>query len=101
MDRARNATAYVDQHLTAAEAVSLLRQERPNSLVNIALMESRPTVYEEDRTLEAVPASVLNVMNAARASRPMIATPDTARASESIALDAVVTGSVSLHITVK
>jgi len=81
--------------------VSLLRQERPNSQVNIALMESRPTVYEEDRRLAAVPSSVLNVITSGRASKPMLETPDTARASESIALDAVVTGSVSLHITVK
>jgi hypothetical protein len=101
MDRAQNAAAYLNRHLSAAEAVSLLRQERPNSLVHVALMESRPTVYEEDRTLAAVPASVLNVMSAARASRPMIASPDTAQAGESFALDAVVTGSLSLHITVK
>ncbi|MGD0578127.1 MAG: hypothetical protein ABSC08_04280 [Bryobacteraceae bacterium] len=101
MNRAQSAAAYVNRHLSAEEAVSLLRQERPNSQVNIALMESRPTVYDEDRTLAAVPQSVLNVITSARASKPLVATPDTARASESIALDAVVTGSVSLHITVK
>jgi hypothetical protein len=101
MNRAQNASAYVNHHLSAAEAVSLLRQERPNSVVNIALMESRPTVYEDDRTLEAVPASVLNVITSARASKPLVATPDTARASQQIALDAVVTGNMSLHITVK
>ena len=101
MNRAQNAAAYINRHLSAEEAVSLLRQERPNSQVNIALMESRPTVYEEDRRLAAVPSSVLNVITSGRASKPMLETPDTARASESIALDAVVTGSVSLHITVK
>ena len=101
MNRAQNAAAYINRHLSAEEAVSLLRQERPNSQVNIALMESRPTVYEEDRRLAAVPSSVLNVITSGRASKPMVETPDTVRASESIALDAVVTGSVSLHITVK
>jgi len=101
MNRAQSTSAYVNRHLTAEEAVSLLRQERPNSQLNIALMESRPTVYDDDRALAAVPQSVLNVMTTARASRPMVATPDTARVSESIPLDAVVTGNISLHITVK
>ena len=101
MNRAQSASIYVNRHLTAEEAVSLLSQERPNSQVNIALMESRPTVYDDDRALAAVPQSVLNVMNTARASRPMVATPETVRVSESIPLDGVVAGSVSLHITVK
>jgi len=44
---------------------------------------------------------VLNVLTSARSSGPVIATAETARASESFSLDAVVTGNLSLHITVK
>jgi hypothetical protein len=69
--------------------------------VNIALMEARPTIYEDDRTLAAVPPSVLNVMTAARSSSPLIATPETARAIASFAVDGVVGGNLSLRITVK
>jgi hypothetical protein len=81
--------------------VNLLRQERDNSQVTITLMESRPSVYEDDRTMAALPSSVLNVLTSARSSGPVIATAETARASESFSLDAVVTGNLSLHITVK
>jgi hypothetical protein len=91
----------VNRHLAAPEAVNLLRQERANSLVNITLMESRPSVYEDDRTMAAVPSSVLNVLTSARASNPVVESAETARASESFSLDAVVTGHLSLHITVK
>jgi hypothetical protein len=101
MNRTQFVAGMVNRHLTAPEAVNLLRQERDNSQVTITLMESRPSVYEDDRTMAALPSSVLNVLTSARSSGPVIATAETARASESFSLDAVVTGNLSLHITVK
>jgi hypothetical protein len=101
MNRTQFVAGMVNRHLAAPEAVNLLRQERANSLVNITLMESRPSVYEDDRTMAAVPSSVLNVLTSARASNPVVESAETARASESFSLDAVVTGHLSLHITVK
>jgi len=101
MNRAQSVAGMINRHLTAAEAVNLIRQERSNSQVNITLMESRPSVYEDDRTMAALPSSVLNVLTSARPSGPMVATAETARASESFALDAVVSGNLSLHVTVK
>jgi hypothetical protein len=101
MNRAQFVAGMVNRHLFAAEAVSLLRQERSNSQVNITLLESRPSVYEDDRTMAALPSSVLNVLTSARASGPMVATAETARASQSFLLDGVVSGNLSLHITVK
>jgi hypothetical protein len=101
MNRAQFFAGMVNRHLSAAEAVNLLRQERSNSQVNVTLMESRPSVYEDDRTMAALPSSVLNVMTSARAATPMVETAETARASESFTLDGVVTGNLSLRITVK
>ena len=101
MNRAQFFAGMVNRHLSAAEAVNLLRQERPNSQVNVTLMESRPSVYEDDRTMAAVPSSVLNVMTSARTATPMVEATETARASESFSLDAVVSGHLSLRITVK
>lgn len=101
MNRTQLLAGMVNRHLTGAEAVNLLRQERANSQVNIALMESRPSVYEDDRAMAALPSSVLNVLTTARATDPLIATMETARASESFSVDAVVTGSLRLRITVK
>jgi len=101
LNRAQAVAGVVNRHLAPAEAVNLLRQERPNSRVNITLLESRPSVYEDDRTLAALPTSVLNVMTTARAATPMIETAETACASDAFDVDAVVTGNLSLHITVK
>ena len=101
MNRAQFVAGMVNRHLSAAEAVSLLRQERANSQVNITLMESRPSVYEDDRTMAALPASVLNVLTSTRTSGPMVTAAETVRASESFLLDGVVSGNLSLHITVK
>ena len=101
MNRAQSFAGLINRHLAASEAVNLLRQERSNSQVNITLMESRPSVYEDDRTMAALPSSVLNVLSSARAATPMVATTETARASESISLDAVVSGNLSLRVTVK
>ncbi len=101
MNRAQFVAGMVNRHLTAPEAVNLIRQERTNSQFNITLMESRPSVYEDDRTMAALPSSVLNVLTSSRPAGPMVATAETARASQSFTLDAVVTGNISLHITVK
>jgi len=101
MNRAQFFAGMANRHLSAAEAVNLLRQERSNSQVNVTLMESRPSVYEDDRTMAALPSSVLNVMTSARGATPMVETTETARSSESFSLDGVVTGNLSLRITVK
>ncbi len=68
MNRAQFVAGMVNRHLSAPEAVNLIRQERSNSQVNITLMESRPSVYEDDRTMAALPSSVLNVLTSARSS---------------------------------
>ncbi len=65
-------------------------------------MEGRPTYYSDDKTLPALPASVLNVLQTERtASRALIGSPESARNSSSIPFDQVVSGSYSLRITVK
>jgi hypothetical protein len=101
MNRAQAFAGMVNRHLSAAEAVNLLRQERSNSQLNVTLMEARPSIYEDDRTMPAVPASVLNVLSAARPVTPIVATAETARDSVSFTLDAAVSGSLSLRINVK
>ena len=44
------------------ETVSLLNQERGNNQLYVSLVEGRPTYYSDDKTLPALPASVLNVL---------------------------------------
>ena len=61
-----------------------------------------PPLYYDDKTLPSLPASVLNVMQAGRASnRPLVTSPESATEQMAIPFDYVVNGSYSLKITVK
>ncbi|MBI2685094.1 MAG: hypothetical protein HYX27_02170 [Acidobacteria bacterium] len=95
-------TPLANRFMELTQTVSLLNQERANNRLYAALVQPRPTVYTEDRTMPNLPSSVLNVMqNGRSASRTLIAAPETAVAEESIPFDYVVSGSHSLRLTVK
>lgn len=89
---------YIDVHQT----VSLLNQERSNNKVYVSLVEQRPTVYYDDKTLAAPPSTVLNALQASRGTgRPFVATPETASEQMSIPFEQVISGNASLRFTVK
>jgi hypothetical protein len=65
-------------------------------------VEGRPTYYTDDKTLPALPASVLNVLQTERtASRALVGSAESATEQLAIPFDQVVSGSYSLRITVK
>jgi hypothetical protein len=91
-----------ERFIDIPQTVSLLNQERSNNKVYVSLLEPRPTVYYEDKTLPALPASVMNVMQTGRtASRHFLTSSESAIEQGSIALEQMVTGSYSLKFTVK
>lgn len=95
-------TPLANRFMELTQTISLLNQERANNRLYAALVQPRPTVFTDDRTLPNLPSSVLNVMqNGRSASRSLIATPETAVAEMSIPFDYVVSGSHSLRLTVK
>lgn len=93
--------ASLNRKLDLPQTVSLINQERSNNSLYISVVETRPTVYENDKVLSGVPPSVLNVLQAGRATRPLPATLETARVEERLPFDQVVDGSVSLRFQVK
>jgi hypothetical protein len=94
--------AGLSERLDIPQTVSLLNQERSNNKVYVSLLEPRPTVYYEDKTLPALPASVMNVMQTGRsASRHFLTSSESALEQGSIPLEQMVTGSYSLKFTVK
>jgi hypothetical protein len=102
MNRMQAAVSYTNHFMDIPQTVSLINQERSNNALYVALVEQRPTVYAEDKTLPALPASVLNVMQTARgASRSMVSAPESTIEQMSIPLDYVVSGSYTLKINVK
>ena len=66
------------------------------------MVEARPTVYADDKTLPGLPQSVLNVMQSGSTqNRPFITSGESAIEQQSIPFEQVVSGSYSLKITVK
>ncbi len=102
LNRMQSAAAISDRFLDIPQTVSLLNQERTNDKLYVSLVEPRPTVYYEDKSLPALPASVMNVMQTGRsATRHFASSPESAVEQGSIPLDFVVDGNYTLKITVK
>ncbi len=102
LNRAQTFAAANNRYLDIRQTVNVINQERRNNRLYVSLVEQRPTIYAEDKTLPRLPASVLNVMQAARTgNRPLSSSPETAQEQSSVDLDQVVSGSYYLKITVK
>ena len=102
LNRAQNFAAASNRYLDLHQTVSLINQERRNNRLYVSLVEQKPTVFSEDKTMPSLPASVLNVMQSARTgNRPLFSIPETAQEQASVDLDHVVSGNYSLKITVK
>jgi hypothetical protein len=101
-NRMQNMAGQMNHFLDLPQTVSLLNQERSNNKLYVSLVESSPTAYYEDKTLPSLPSSVLNVMQAGRASnRSVFTSPETAAEQMALPFDYVVSGSYSLRIHVK
>jgi hypothetical protein len=102
LNRLHNVASAGNRYLDIPQTVSLINQERSNNSLYVSLIETRPTYYSEEKTLPALPASVLNVMQTERiASRSLSGTPESAHEQFSIPFEQVVSGSYSLRITVR
>ena len=102
LNRMQNTAGFMNRFIDVPQAVSLLNQERTNNRLYVSLVKSSPTAYYDDKTMPSMPSSVLNVIQAGRASnRAMVTTPETASEQTSIPFDYMVTGSYSLRIHVK
>jgi hypothetical protein len=102
VNRLQNMAGAMNRFIDLPGTVSLLNQERTNNKLYVSLVESSPTAYYDDKTLPSLPASVLNVMQAGRASnRSLFTSPETATEQMALPFDYVVSGSYSLRIHVK
>jgi hypothetical protein len=101
LNRLQNAAGFTNRFIDVPQAVSLLNQERTNNRLYVSLVKASPTAYYDDKTMPSVPASVLSVIQAGRASRALVTTAETASEQTSIPFDYMVTGSYSLRIRVK
>jgi hypothetical protein len=102
LNRMQSAAGALNRYLDLKETVSLLNQERSNNKLYVSLVEARPTVYSDDKTMPSLPASVLNVMQSGRAgSRTFLTAQESAAEQMAIPFDLVISGAQSLRIVVK
>ena len=102
LNRLQSAAVSSNRYLDLPEVVSLLNQERGNNRLYVSVVQRRPTYYSEDKTLPALPLSVLNVLQSQRsAGRALTGIAESAEEELSIPFDQMVTGSFSLPITVR
>lgn len=102
LNRMQTVVANTSRFLDLPETVSLINQERSNNRLYVSLVQGRPTFFDEDKTMPALPASVLNVMQSGRAgTRPLVSAPETAQEQLALSFDQVISGSQSLKITVR
>ncbi|HVX67292.1 MAG TPA: hypothetical protein VHA11_11850 [Bryobacteraceae bacterium] len=102
MNRMQSSAAYMNRYIDVPQIVSLINQERSNDKLYVSLVEPRPTVYYDDKTLPSLPASVLNVMQTGRAAnRPFATSGESATIQTAIPFDYMVNGSFVLKLSVK
>jgi len=102
LNRMQSVASASDRFMDIPQTVSLINQERTNNKLYISLIEPRPTVFYEDKTLPSLPASVMNVMQTGRtASRHLVSSSESAVEQGSLPFDLMIDGSYSLRVTVK
>lgn len=102
LNRMQSAAGAMNRFLDLPQTLSLIEQERSNSRLYVSLVQSRPTLYYEDKAMPNLPGSVMNVIQSGRtASRQSISVPETASELQNVALNQVVTGSAFAKINVR
>ena len=102
LNRIQSMAYMANRYMDLPETVSLINQERSNNRLYVSVVQPRPTYYEDDKTMPSLPASVLNVMQASRASnRPFVSSGESALVQESLPFEYVISGSQSIRITVR
>lgn len=101
LNRLQTFAGMSNRFIDLPQTVSLINQERTNNKLYVSLVQARPTVYVDDKTMPSLPASVANVMqNGRSANRPIFTVPETAIEQAALAFDDAVSGSYSLRIRV-
>ena len=101
LNRLQTFAGMSNRFIDLPQTVSLINQERTNNKLYVSLVQARPTVYVDDKTMPSLPASVANVMqNGRSANRPMFTVPETATEQAALTFDDAVSGAYSLRIRV-
>jgi len=102
LNRIESSAGFMNRFIDLPQAVSLINRERSNNHLYVSLVQARPTLYYDDKTLPSLPASVLNVMQTGRAaSRSLATSAESVLEQTAIAFDFIINGSYALKIQVR
>ena len=101
LNRRKQLAGGTNRLMDLPETVSLLNQELSNNRLYISLMQPATTAYYDDKTLPNVPASVLNVIQSGRDPSRLQLAGESLLEQAAVPFDFVVSGSYTLHVTVK
>jgi hypothetical protein len=102
LNRVQTVAAGANRFIDLPQTVSVLNQERTNTRMYVSLVQARPTVYYDDKTMPSLPGSVANVMQNGRAgSRAFVTSPESLMEQMALPFDMQISGSASLRIAVR
>ena len=102
LNRAPNFAGNANRFLELAQSGNLINLEKTNTQLYAVITSAKPTVLLDDKSLTSMPGSLMNVLQAGRATtRPMLTMMETYTEAASIPFDYVVTGNYSLRFLVR
>lgn len=102
LNNSQRQMAGMNRFLDLRDTVSLINQERSNTTLYASLLQQRPTVYSDDKTMPNLPQTVINVMQTGRTSNRNLSTSaETVMAQASSPFEVIVQGNHSLKIVVR
>lgn len=101
LDRTRRTNPAFAHKLDLNATIAALNKERSNSSLYVSLLEADPQAVVDDKTMPALPLSVMNVMDGMRGTQEMIVTGESAVDESATPVDYVVSGAQVISIDIK
>ncbi len=102
LNRFPQMASMFNRFLELPEAVNVINQERANSKLFVSVTSMKPTIYMDDKSLTSLPGSVMNVMQAGRATtKPTVTLMESFEEMAALPFDYVIGGQYSLRFTVR
>ncbi|WP_080507522.1 SpoIVB peptidase S55 domain-containing protein [Bryobacter aggregatus] len=102
LNRLPTMAGMANRFLELPQAVKLINQERTNNQLFLVITSPKTTVYLDDKNLTSLPGSVMNVLQAGRATtKPMLAAMESYTEAATIPFDYVVGGQYVLRFNVR
>ncbi|MGB9605463.1 MAG: hypothetical protein ACPL88_06240, partial [Bryobacteraceae bacterium] len=102
INRTESSAGFMNRFIDLPQAVSLINRERSNNRLYVSLVQARPTLFYDDKTMPSLPLSVLNLMQTGRAAaRALASSSESVIEQTAIPFDYVINGSYALKIQVR